>query len=382
MGEVETPELRQIVDERVEEHAAVHQPRNIDYWARLLAYTVLVLVGQSSAIMLGGLYFNGGGGNIFLAAILESVGFPILIPISIYCSSRHLSNVSTRQPGLSNKMVMAAIYIFLGLLQGACSILYSVGLQQLPVSTYSLICATQLGFNALFAFFLNSEKLTPPTLNALILLTISSALLIFQPDHSKSRAGKGGVGNFMVGFSCTLAASTLYALTLSLTQLIFVKIIKKETLCSVLDMIVFMSLTATCALLVPLSAGGEWREVVREMETFHHGRAAYVVVVTMMAVASQLHLIGSIGLIFEVSSLFSNVIATVGLPIVPILGVIFFHESMDGIMVISIILAFWGFTSYVYQYYFRDREIASRQIRPCVPPADESSQVSIPLSCF
>lgn len=51
------------------------------------------------------------------------------------------------------------------------------------------------------------------------------------------------------------------------------------------------------------------------------------------------HIIGSFGLIFQVSSLFSNVISALALPIVPILAVIFFNDKMNGVKVVAILLA-------------------------------------------
>ena len=56
------------------------------------------------------------------------------------------------------------------------------------------------------------------------------------------------------------------------------------------------------------------------------------------------------------SSLFSNVISVLGLPVIPVLAVIFFHEKLDGVKVISMVLAIWGFISYFYQNYLDDSE--------------------------
>ncbi|GMI82253.1 hypothetical protein HRI_001894500 [Hibiscus trionum] len=61
--------------------------------------------------------------------------------------------------------------------------------------------------------------------------------------------------------------------------------------------------------------------------------------------------IGAVGLVLEVSALFCNAISTLGLPIVPIVAVFVFNDKMDGIKVISMVLAIWGFISYVYQQY-------------------------------
>ncbi|EPS60242.1 hypothetical protein M569_14563, partial [Genlisea aurea] len=63
---------------------------------------------------------------------------------------------------------------------------------------------------------------------------------------------------------------------------------------------------------------------------------------------------GQIGLVFIVSSLFSEVIAVFSMSVIPIAAVIFFHDKMDGIKIIAMLLAFWGTFSYIYQHYIDD----------------------------
>ncbi|VAH36452.1 unnamed protein product [Triticum turgidum subsp. durum] len=58
----------------------------------------------------------------------------------------------------------------------------------------------------------------------------------------------------------------------------------------------------------------------------------------------------------EVSSLFSNVISTVSLPIVPLFAVLIFHDTMDGIKIISMLIAAWGFVSYLMQHFIDDKK--------------------------
>jgi O-antigen ligase len=86
------------------------------------------------------------------------------------------------------------------------------------------------------------------------------------------------------------------------------------------------------------------------------GKASYVLVLTFIAISWKIFNIGCVGLIFEISSLFSNAISVLGLPIVPILAVVFFNEKMNGIKAISLVLAVWGFISYVYQQYLDESE--------------------------
>ena len=61
------------------------------------------------------------------------------------------------------------------------------------------------------------------------------------------------------------------------------------------------------------------------------------------------------------SSLFSNVISVLGLPVILVLAVIFFHEKMNWVKAISILLAIWGFISYFYQHYLDDSKSKAKK---------------------
>lgn len=93
------------------------------------------------------------------------------------------------------------------------------------------------------------------------------------------------------------------------------------------------------------------------MKEYQTGRVSYIMTLVWTAVTWQISTMGMLGLIFEVSSLFSNVIGTVSLPVVPILSVVFFHDKINGVKVVSLLLALWGFTSYIYQHYLDDRKV-------------------------
>ncbi|KAG8365603.1 hypothetical protein BUALT_Bualt18G0122900 [Buddleja alternifolia] len=354
MGDVEEPEFTSLVKQLDEGNDATPRPGNKKRWARMVIYTVFVLFGQSGATLLSRLYYNEGGHSIFLSALLETIGFPILIPFALYFSPKNLftDNIpkNDHQPSF---LIISIVYIFLGLFQAASNVLYAIGLQNLPVSTFSLISATQLAFNAFFSFFLNAQKITPPILNSLILLSISSALLIFDSNSEDSKESPKR-RELVLGFSCTLIASALYSLMLSVTQLSFHKILKRENFRTVLNIIIYQSFVETSVVLMALFASGDWCDLRNEMRSFGLGKGSYLVVIVITALAWQVFSVGAVGLIFEVSSLFSNVISTVGLPIMPILGAIFFHEKMDWMKVVSIFLAVGGFASYVYQHYLDD----------------------------
>jgi drug/metabolite transporter (DMT)-like permease len=338
------------------------------YYLKLAFYAALVLVGQSCATLLGRLYYEKGGKSKWMATVIQLAGFPILLPYYFFISSTKKlittnknNNIIITNPNQPSIFMLAFVYVSIGLIVALICYLFSIGLLYLPVSTFTLICSSQLGFNALFAFFLNSLKFTPYIINSLVLLTISSSLLVFQSESSNST--NVSKKNYVIGFICTLGASAGYGLVLSLTQLAFKKVLKNENFKAIMDMIIYQSLVATCATLVGLFASGEWNGIKKEMEEFEMGKASYVLDLTFIAISWQVFNIGSVGLIFEISSLFSNAISVLGLPIVPILAVAFFHEKMDGIKAISMVLAVWGFISYVYQQYLDDESNNKRENR-------------------
>ncbi|KAM5573429.1 hypothetical protein ABKV19_013128 [Rosa sericea] len=339
----------------------IHHRRNYKLWFRIATYIFFALFGQSTGTLLGRFYFEKGGKSKWVGALVQLAGFPILLPFYFFVSSKISPTPSTTtttacpiqySKPTSLLTTLALVYVTLGLLIAGSCFLTSFGLQYLPVSTFSLICASQLGFTALFSFFLNSQKFTPFVINSIVLLTISSILLVFNTDSSSSVLVSKA--KYEVGFICTIGAAAGTGLGLALTQFAFTKIIKKQTFRAVVDLIIYESLIATCATLVGLFASGEWKGLNLEMDEFQTGKGSYVLTLAWTMISWQVFVIGAVGLIFEVSSLFCNVISALGLPVVQVLAVIVFHDRMHGLKVVAIVLALWGFISYVYQHYLDD----------------------------
>jgi len=332
------------------------------YYFKVAIYAAFVLVGQSSATLLGRLYYEKGGKSKWMATIVQVAGFPILLPYYFFIlSSKKLTtnNNIIVDPNQSSIYMLAFVYVSIGLMNALICYLFSLGLMYLPVSTFTLIGSSQLGFNALFAYFLNSLKFTPSIINSLVLLTISSSLLVFQSESSISTNVSKKM--YWIGFICTLVASAGYGLILSLTQLAFKKVVKRENFKSVMDMMMYEQLVGTCVTLIGLFASGEWNSIKKEMEDYEMGKASYVLDLTFITITWQVFSIGCVGLIFEVSSLFSNAISVVGLPIIPILAVVFFQDKMHGIKAISMVLAVWGIISHVYQHYLDESDIITEK---------------------
>lgn len=333
-----------------------------------MALNIFFLVaGQAAAVLLGRFYYDKGGNSKWMATFVQTAAFPILlIPLFLIPSSKEPS--TTTPPSWT---ILASIYIALGVVLAGDNMLYSTGLLYLTASTYSLICATQLAFNAVFSFYINSQKFTALILNSVVILSLSASLIAINDDSE----GSSGIskGKYAIGIICTLAASALYSLLLSLMQLSFEKVIKKETFSVVLEMQIYTSIVAACASLVGLFASGEWKTLHGEMNGFGKGRISYVMTLVWTAVAWQVCSVGVVGLIFLVSSLFSNVISTVSLAVVPIASVMVFHDEMNGVKVIAMLLAFWGFASYIYQNYLDDRKAIKAQTGADDNHPDDSS---------
>ncbi|CAK9328551.1 unnamed protein product [Citrullus colocynthis] len=337
-------------------------------WWFLVALNIFFLiVGQAAAVLLGRFYYDKGGNSKWMATIVQTAAFPVLfIPLFLFRSTKDTST-SANPPSI---LILLLIYFSLGSLIALDNWLYSTGLLYLSASTYSLVCASQLAFNSVFSYFINSQKFTILISNSVIILSLSSALLAVN-DDSERPAGVSK-SKYFVGFICSLGASALYSLLLSLMQLTFQKVLKRETFSVVLEMQIYTSLVATIVSVVALFASGEWKSLPQEMAGFGTGRVSYVLTLVGTAVAWQTCSVGVVGLIFIVSSLFSNAISTVSLAVTPLAALVVFHDKMNGVKIIALLLAIWGFVTYLYQNYI-DESKAQRRRNRTAESHDESS---------
>ncbi|XP_062227454.1 probable purine permease 11 [Phragmites australis] len=325
--------------------------KNWRWWFMVAADVLFLIAGQTSATLLGRYYYSQGGSSRWISTFVQTAGFPMLFFGLFFFPSKSSSTQTNSDTPIAK---LALIYIVLGLIIAADDMMHSNGLLYLPVSTYSLICASQLAFNVVFSYVLNSQKLTGLILNSVVLLTLSALLLgVNEEPHGSVGVSRG---KYLLGFLLTLGASGTYSLILSLMQLTFKNVIKKQTFSAVLNMQIYTALVASFASLVGLFASGEYKSLKGEMDKFKSGQFSYLMTLVWTSVSWQVASVGMVGLIFEVSSLFSNVISTFSLPIVPLFGVMIFHDKMNGVKIIAMLISLWGFVSYVYQHYLDDKK--------------------------
>ena len=183
----------------------------------MLASSVALVVGLSCASLLGRYYFVHGGSRRWLYTWIESAGWPAALPLLAVCHWKQ----GTRPTTALLTSSMAATYAGLGLLTVVDNLLYSLGMSYLPVSTNSLLCSTQLAFNAVFAFALAGHRLSPAAINAVVV--ISTATVILAVTSASDRPIGTSHAQYLLGFVVTIAASAIFALLLTLIELTFRK---------------------------------------------------------------------------------------------------------------------------------------------------------------
>lgn len=312
----------------------------------------IVLCGQTIATLLGRLYYNSGGNSKWMATLTPSGGSP-LIAILLLLTPPDSAEAGP-QPAASK---MVPIYLGLGILIGFDNLMYSYALLYLPVSTFALVAATQLGFNSITSRLINKQRFTALIANSVVVLTFSATLLGVG-SSSDGTSSDLPQGKYTLGFILTLSASAVFALILSLLEVTFDKVIKTRTFRWVLRVQLYTGLVASAVTVCGLFASGEWRTIPGEMAAYKDGRARYVATLVGTAVSWQAMAVANLRLITRVSSLFANVTGTVALPLVPVFAVVLFGDKMTGIKAVAMLMAVWGFLSYVYQHFLDGRRAA------------------------
>ncbi|GKA44869.1 purine permease 3-like protein, partial [Tanacetum coccineum] len=189
--------------------------------ALLILNCILLAVGNSGGPLIMRLYFLHGGKRVWLSAFLETAGWPLILIILIilYFYRRCSNTTSTKAVCMKPRVFFAAVII--GVLTGLDDYLYACGVARLPVSTTSLIIASQLGFTAFFGFLLVKQKFTPYSVNAVVLLTVGAAVLAL---HTNSDRPNGeSKEEYFKGFFMTVAAAALFGFVLPLVELTYNK---------------------------------------------------------------------------------------------------------------------------------------------------------------
>ncbi|KAK9156882.1 hypothetical protein Scep_003456 [Stephania cephalantha] len=334
----------------------------VKHWVLLIS-AVLGGIGSIMGPILLRLYYIHGGNRKWIPGWLQSSGFPILlIPISInYLCHRRNPSSSCEKFFISPKVLLGASV--LGLLYGLDNFMYTYGLSYLPVSTSSIVYSIYLVFIAFFSFFIVGQRLTPYSVNAVVLMTLGSVLLGIRQNGDKPPGVSAG--QYLLGFLLTLGAAALLGLMIPCTEVSFTKFAKNITYNGVLQFQFWISLFSTIFCTVGMIVNKDFTAMSKEAREFGLGECRYYLVLVFTAVVCQMSFIGAVGVLFSSSALASGVYSATLVPVTSIAGVIVYHEKFSGEKGISLAMCLWGFGSYFYGYY-RDTKKQSTKNQICI----------------
>lgn len=324
--------------------------KSLSYWSLMVASSIALVVGLSSASLLGRFYFVNGGSRRWVYTWIESAGWPILLfPLLLcYAQKSCCVRVALKQAFTPR---LCLIYVAMGFLTAFDNLLYSMGLSYLPVSTNSLVCSSQLAFNAVFAYVVVGHKLSAYAINSIVVISTGTVILgVSAQDDRPSGTTKR---EYIIGVLVTIVASAIYALMLPLLQLIYTRGFSKEksSFIIVLEVQIAISLVASTFSLLGMFVHRDMHAMHEEALLFRSGTASYILTLLFSAIGWQLYFLGGSGIIFLSSSLMSCVFMTAMIPILPVLAVIFFHDTFSALKGIAMLLSIWGFISYIYDGY-------------------------------
>ncbi|KMT19739.1 hypothetical protein BVRB_1g007940 [Beta vulgaris subsp. vulgaris] len=312
----------------------------------LILNCFMLAIGISAGPLIMRLYYIHGGKSIWLSSWLETGGWPVMIlPLLVAYFRRRRTDPEAKLFYIkANTFCYAAI---VGLVAGSADYCYAYGVKHIPVSTSSLILATQLAFTAVFAFILVRQKFTAFSVNAVALLTFGAIVLALHAGNDRP-AGESKA-QYFVGFFFTLASSALFALMLPMIELTYRRV--KHTAVNyslVMEIQLVLSFSATALCTVGMLASGDYKGYAREVQEYKLGNAMYFVVLIISAIVWQFFYLGAAGVIYYGSSLLSGIIIAVALPITEIAAIFFYHEKFQVEKGVSLVLSLWGFFSYFY----------------------------------
>ncbi|XP_010939715.1 purine permease 3 [Elaeis guineensis] len=335
--------------------------KHLRWFLMALNFTIMV-IGTAVSPLLLRLYFLKGGTRKWLSSWLQTGGWPLLF-IPLVISYAHRRRCGGGRP---TKLYLITPPLFLsctvlGFLVGLDDFLYAYGMSYLPVSTSSILISTQLGFTALFAFFIVKQKFTSFSVNAVVLLSIGAVILGLHASGDRPKGESNTL--YYWGFFMTLAAAVLYGFILPLVELTYAKAKQVVSYTLVIEMQLVMGFFATVFCTVGMLVNNDFHAIPREAQECELGELRYYELLIWSAILWQFFFLGTVGAIFYGSALLAGIIMAVLIPVTEVLAVVFFHEPFSGGKGVALALALWGFVSYFYGEF-----LESKKKKPLVDP--------------
>ncbi|KAK9163986.1 hypothetical protein Syun_004888 [Stephania yunnanensis] len=335
--------------------AAANPPKASMKYRRplLLLSCIFLAIGLAGAPLLVRLYYIHGGKRRWLITTVQTAGFPLLlIPIT----SNIFISRSRRPAKLSSFLIdrkLAMSGALMGLFFSLDNFLFSLGLSYLPLSTSTIIMATQLVFIAVFARLIVKQRFTAYSVNSVALMVMGCVLLGVRANGDRPP----GVSNrlYLLGFFMTLACAALVgalwpcmerclANTTTTTS-------KPLDFCGLFQFQFCLAFSATVFSVAGMLANKDFQVLREEAKEFGLGSSGYCLTVIGAAVLFIFSLGGGAGVIFIGGAFFSGIVNSVFVPITDIVALILFGEAFTAEKGMALALCSWGLLSYFYGEY-------------------------------
>ncbi|RZC84739.1 hypothetical protein C5167_047523 [Papaver somniferum] len=339
-------------------------------WLLIIINCALVFCGVIGGPLLMRLYYLHGGSRKWLSSFLQTAGFPVLIfPLIFLYIKPKLSTQNNDQSSsffMEPKLFLWSAIV--GIVFGVSNFMYALGLSYLPVSTSTILFATQLCFTAIFAWLIVKQKFTAFIINAVIVMTLGSILLGINTNGDRPI----GVSKtqYLIGFLMTLAAAALTGLGTPFVELSFIKATRNITYPTLLQFQVILCLFGTCLNVIGMLINKDFQAIPREADMFELGKSKYYMIICLTALTWQLSGIGLVGLILYTNALFNGIYVSVLVPFTEVAAVIFFHEKFTGLKGMALALCLWGFSSYFYGEYKMMNKVGDNETHEKIEEAE------------
>ncbi|KAL2239228.1 probable purine permease 4 [Sesamum indicum] len=332
-----------------QENASNSTKTSKNYNLLLAINYAFLFVGSVSSTLIFKFYFIHKGSSRWVSTWVQSAGFPLLLlPVFL---PYYLFKCTRRRPfsGFSSKLLLLSMAV--GVFLGVNNFLFSWGNSYLPVSTASLLLSSQLAFNLILSVIIVKQKITFMNLNCVILLTLSSVLLALSSSHDKPQGLTRG--KYMVGFFSTLGAGFLFALYLPVMEKIYRKVYCYSM---VVEMQLVMEMTATVFATAGMAADGGFSDMkVESARVFDKGPVEYWCTIAGNLVLWQFCFMGTAGMVFLTTSLTGGICMTALMAMNVVGGVAVYGDELGGVKAVSTVLCVWGFCSYLYGMYMKNK---------------------------
>ncbi|KAL6525347.1 putative purine permease 5 [Orobanche hederae] len=315
----------------------------ISHWILLTLSSLAMLVAFPASSLLSRVYYSKGGTSKWIISWVAVAGWPI--PALVLIPTYFILRTSPTPPNL--KLIVS--YIVLGFLTAADNLMYAYGYAYLPASTASLLGSTSLIFSALFGYLLVKNKINASAINAVVIIT--SAMAIIALDSESDRYGNVTGGQYAMGFVWNVLGSLLHGLIFALSELVFIRLLGRRSVHVVLEQQVVVSIFGFVFTTIGVVVSGGFRRMSYEAKSFKGGESSYISVLVWGAVAFQLGVLGGTGILFLASTALAGLLNSIRVPITSIAAVVLLSDPMSGFKILSLVMTFWGFGSYIYGNY-------------------------------